>query len=167
MITGELCADCWGTGLKSIKCEPCKGDGIISQEVKFCINIPHSVDTNMIMRVKEKGHQALNGSFGDLLIKINILPDKEFKRQGLNILSTVNVSVTQAILGSTISVDTIDGKHDLQIQPGTEQGAEFIIKGLGLKDIMDGRKRGDHIVTVKISVPKNLNKQQKQALENY
>lgn len=64
----------------------------------------------MVMRVREKGHQALNGSYGDLLMTVNILPDKHYIREEYNIRSTVNVSVTQAILGCTISVDTIEGK---------------------------------------------------------
>lgn len=106
---GEVCPSCLGTGIHSVECESCKGDGILKQKVKLAIKIPKSIDDGMLLRVRERGHEALNGRAGDLILQIQLLPHKKFTRDGYDICSEVDIPVTKAILGGKIEVETIDG----------------------------------------------------------
>ena len=69
---GELCKACLGGGLESVICMDCGGDGLIDQQLSLMVKIPRSVETGMLLRVREKGHEALNGKPGDLIIKTNV-----------------------------------------------------------------------------------------------
>ena len=92
------------------------------QEFDMQLKIPKSVDDGMILRVKEKGHQALNGHFGDalFLVKVNKESLVDFKRDGYNILSEKQITLTQAIFGGECEVETINGMKKVQIMPGTQ-----------------------------------------------
>lgn len=82
--------------------------------------IPKSVDDGMLLRIREKGHEALNGVPGDLILGISIFPDKEYKREGSNILSEKKITVSQAILGGVCDVETVDGTKQIKYHPGVE-----------------------------------------------
>lgn len=93
-IPGEVCPSCLGTGIDSITCPTCKGDGIVTEETKLYVKIPKSVDNNMLLRIKEKGDQALNGNFGDLILLVKLGDHPEFQRKGFDIYSTKRITVT-------------------------------------------------------------------------
>ena len=82
---GDACKSCLGSGIASVACESCSGDGILKQKVKLGIKIPKSVDDGMLLRIKDKGHQALNGRSGDLIIQIELNPHERFTREGYDI----------------------------------------------------------------------------------
>ena len=168
-ILGYLCPKCLGTGLKSTECGTCKGQGVIDQEMNLQVNVPKSVDDGMILRVKEKGHQALNGHFGDalFLVKVDNRLSEGFTRDGYNILTEKTVTLTQAIFGGECEIETINGMKKVQIQPGTQHNQQLLIKGHGMQHLGKNEKHGDHIITLKIQIPKDLNKEQKLALEKY
>lgn len=69
---GELCKACLGGGLESVVCKDCKGDGLVDQKLSLVVKIPRSVETNMLLRVRDKGHEALNGKPGDLILKMAV-----------------------------------------------------------------------------------------------
>jgi len=125
----------------------------------------------MILRIKDKGHEALNGTSGDLLLVVKIQDDPNYRREGFNIHSVKKISITQAIFGGSVEIDTIHGKRTMQIHPGTQHSNQISIKGAGMailgKQNNAKEERGDHIVTFNIEVPKSLTKQQKTALEQY
>ena len=69
-VVGEICVQCMGTGVLSISCKTCNGDGIQQNTMTLSVTIPKSVDTGMLLRIRDKGHQAFNGEFGDLILKV-------------------------------------------------------------------------------------------------
>lgn len=180
-VLGEVCPTCLGTGVDSIDCPKCKGDGVVSEETQLLVKIPKSVDNGMLLRIKEKGDQALNGNYGDLILQVTLEEHPEFKRKGFDIYSTKKISVTQAIIGGQCEVDTIHGKKKLQIAPGTEHNHEIRIRGAGMSILGKGMQsksagsgadtdrdeKGDHIVVFKIAIPSALTKEQKAAIESY
>jgi len=91
---GEVCPSCLGTGILSVNCPKCQGDGVVNQNVKLLVNIPKSVDDGMLLRVREKGDQALNGNCGDLILQVIVDEHPEFKRKGFDIYTDKKISVT-------------------------------------------------------------------------
>ena len=126
-----MCPTCLGTGLLSVECGTCKGDGIMMKEVWLSVKIPKGVDNEMLLRVRDRGHQALNGKSGDLILRVVLKPHPLFTRDGANILSDQNISVSQAIMGGNCTVDTIHGAKQLKIMPGTAHNQQYRIRGAG------------------------------------
>lgn len=175
-----MCPRCLGTGVDSVSCPKCSGDGIVNQNMQLLVKIPKSVDDGMLLRIREKGDQALNGNCGDLILQMVLDEHPEFKRKGFDIYTEKKISVTQAIIGGNCEVDTIHGKKSVRITPGTEHNQEMRIRGAGMSILGKGSysksgsgadtdrdEKGDHIVVFKIAIPNSLTKEQKQALESY
>ena len=164
-----------------MNCTKCKGDGVVVDNTELHVKIPKSVDEGMLLRIKEKGDQALNGHFGDLILQVSLEEHPEFKRKGFDVYTEKKISVTQAIIGGQCEIDTIHGKRSIQIAPGTEHNNEIRIKGAGMSILgrgassksagsgadTDRDEKGDHVVVFKIAIPTTLTKDQKLALENY
>jgi molecular chaperone DnaJ len=85
--------------------------------------------------MSKKGNASLNGDSGDLLIKINVKPHPKFKRNGADILSERKITVTEAILGASLEVETVYGKQKLKISPGTNNGEDVVITGMGVNKL--------------------------------
>lgn len=168
---GDICPACSGTGLESVVCTQCRGDGLRDDSVSLAVKIPKSVDHGMLLRIRDKGHQALNGAFGDLILHMAVMPHPRFRREGYDIHSTKSLTVTQAIFGGECEIETIKGPRKYKILPGTQHNQQMRYKGLGMAHLGGNKNEkeqyGDHIITYEISIPKNLNEKQKQALENY
>lgn len=93
-VLGEVCSTCLGTGVDSINCPKCKGEGVVSEDTKLLVKIPKSVDNGMLLRIKEKGDQAINGNYGDLILHVILDEHPEFKRKGFDIYTYKKISVT-------------------------------------------------------------------------
>jgi molecular chaperone DnaJ len=107
------------------------------------------------------------GSPGDLYATVHVESHPDgLKREGDNIRSHFTISFVQAALGTTITVDTLEGKRDITIPAGTQPGTEFRLTGFGFPLLGSGI-RGDHVVTVKVEVPKKLSRKQKQLLREF
>jgi len=157
-----ICRDCGGEG-KEIKnpCPVCDGEGRENKNSRIEVNIPQGVHDGTQLRLSGKGEAGYQGaSPGDLYIVIRIKEHEIFERKGNNILCSVPISITQAILGAEIEVPTIGGKVDLDIPKGTQSHTLFKMKGKGLPDLHSARK-GDEYVKVIVETPKNLTKKQK------
>lgn len=83
------------------------------------MTIPKGVDNGVNLRMVKKGHQSLKGEDGDLFIKVNVKPHSYFKREGVNILTEKFITITQAVLGGNIKIETINGMMDYKLKPGT------------------------------------------------
>lgn len=129
------------------------------------MKIPKGVDSGLNLRMAKKGNAALQGDFGDLLIKVKVSNHPYFKREGYDIITEKKITVTQAILGKTIKVETIEGPLDLKVNPGEER---IVLKGMGINKLPPNQnEKGDQIVLIKVTFPKNLSEKQRQALEAY
>ncbi|MDD5121471.1 MAG: molecular chaperone DnaJ [Patescibacteria group bacterium] len=160
------CPECRGEGkLTSKKCVQCKGEGRYQQYQNIKVKIPAGVNDGGVIRLAGYGEAgAKSATAGDLYIHLHIRPDKYFKREGYNLYSQEQISISQAVLGGKINVRTIDGEVVLKIPAGTYSGQEFKLSGKGVP-FLKGHGRGDQIVEVEIKVPKNLNKKQKDLFE--
>lgn len=129
------------------------------------VRIPAGVDDGQRIRVKGKGQPGRNGGpSGDLFVECRVVPHKVFGREGANLLVKVPVSFTEAVLGATVSVPTLEGGDvSLRLKPGTQSGSRHRVKGQG---VGAAGRRGDLIVTVEVDVPTDLTKEEEKALHD-
>jgi molecular chaperone DnaJ len=161
------CPACLGRGqIPTQPCPTCRGTGEVRVKRKVLINVPPGVDTSSKIRLKGQGGKgAQNGPPGDLIITFNVLPDKFYRRDGLDVIATVPLNIAQATLGTKISVRTLDGrKVAIRIPPGTASGKRFRVRGQG---IQKGDKKGDLIVEVAIQVPEKLSEEQERMMKEF
>jgi len=161
------CPVCLGRGqVPTEPCPTCHGSGEVRARKKVLINVPPGVDTGSKIRLKGQGGKGTrDGPPGDLIITFNVLPDKFYKRDGLDVIATVPLNIAQATLGTKISVRTLDGKKvAIKIPPGTPSGKRFRVRGQG---IQKGEKKGDLIVEVSIQVPEKLSEEQERMMKEF
>jgi curved DNA-binding protein len=125
------------------------------------IKVPPGVKDGSRVRIKGKGDQGTNGQNGDLYIITSIHPHPYFRRDGLDVLVDVPISLYEALLGTKVEVPTLDGPVTLTIPPGTSSGSKMRIKGRGIER---GKEKGDEHVVIKIIVPKDLDASDKEAI---
>ena len=164
--TQKTCHTCRGEGKTYDQaCTQCRGEGVMRQAVQHKIKIPAGVDDGQGIRLQGKGEAGRDGAQdGDLYILIRVRDDKRFQRDGIDIISTADISFAEAALGATIEIANVDGKSMLKIPAGIQSGAKIKIRGKGVPHIR-GTGRGDHIVQVNIETPKHLSKKEKQLYE--
>ena len=166
MQTQTTCPQCSGRG-KIIKtpCNTCKGKGKVRRNNKVKVKIPAGVDQGQSVRVRGEGSVGSNGGpNGDLLVEILIKRHPIFEREYMDVLCEVPISFTQAALGATIQVPTLDGKVSYEIPEGTQTGREFVIRDKGIPEVNNPRRRGDHRFTVVVETPTKLTREQKELL---
>ena len=168
MQSTTACPKCGGTG-KIIKdpCNTCRGKGKVRRSTKVRVQIPAGVDDGQSVRVRGEGCTGSNGGpSGDLLVEVSIRNHPFFQRDGANVLCELPITFTQAVLGAELEIPTIDGKVKYDLPEGTQSGTTFRLKGKGIPEL-NGRGRGDQYVTVYIETPRNLNREQKEALKKF
>lgn len=104
--------------------------------------------------------------FGDYDVVLEVIPDKRFSREGYNIISEEEISFPQASMGTTLDVETIDGKVKLRVPAGTQPNTVIRLRGRGVKHVR-GSGKGDHYVRIKVIVPQNLSSRQRKLLEEF
>lgn len=164
----STCPQCHGTGqVITNPCKNCRGTGQIPKKRVITIKIPRGVHEGQGIRVAGEGEPGHHGGpRGDLYCYVRIKRHEFLHRDGNDLIAVVPISFTQAALGDTIEVPSLDGKKHLKIPAGTQYGAIFRIKGQGMPDIRSGRK-GDQLVQVTIETPVKLNAKQKELLEQF
>src|SRR3954468_18682977 len=161
------CPVCLGKGqVPTEPCPTCHGSGEVRDRRNGLVKDPTGVDTGSKIRLKGQGGKgSANGPPGDLVITFNVLPDKFYRRDGLDVIATVPLNIAQATLGTKISVRTLDGKKvAIRIPPGTPSGKRFRVRGQG---IQKGETKGDLIVEVSIAVPEKLSEEQERMMKEF
>ena len=162
------CSRCGGRG-KIIKepCKDCRGSGMVRRRRKIQASVPAGIDNGQTISIRGQGHAGKNGGpAGDLLVTITVRPHELFRREGTSVLCEAPITFPQAVLGAELEIPTIDGKVKYDIPEGTQSGTTFRLKGKGIP-ALNGRGRGDQYVTVYIETPRNLNREQKEALKKF
>ncbi len=162
------CPDCNGTGkIITKKCDACGGKGRIRRTKDVEVTIPAGIDTGMTLRMAGYGEAGSNGGgSGDLYISFTVTPHKNFIREGSDIILNVPISFSQAALGDSIEVPTIDSPVMLKIPAGTQSETKFRLRGKGTKNPKtNSLSRGDQYVIVHVQTPTNLNSEEKELLE--
>jgi molecular chaperone DnaJ len=161
------CPMCLGRGqIPSERCPKCAGSGEVRTRKKVLITVPAGSDTGTRIRLKGQGGRGTaGGPPGDLIINLQVQPDRFYKREGLDLVATVPINIAQATLGSKISVKTLEGKRvAIRIPTGTASGRRFRVRGQGIEK--EG-KRGDLIIEVAISVPEKLSEEQERMMREF
>ena len=162
------CRKCGGTGrIIHQPCPVCRGSGAVRKHKTIKVNIPAGIDHGQTISLRGQGNAGTNGGpAGDLLITVMVQPHELFRRDGVDVFCEAPITFTQAVLGAELEIPTIDGKVKYSIPEGTQTGTVFRLKGKGIP-VLNGRGRGDQYVTVTIETPRNLNKEQKEALRKF
>lgn len=165
----QECPDCHGTGkIIKEKCPDCSGSGFIRKRKKIAVNIPAGIDNGQSIRIRGKGEPGINGGpRGDLMVSVTVSRHPKFQRRDFDIISTEEISFTQAALGATIKIDTIDGPYEYQIKPGTQTDTRVKLAKKGVPTIRNKNVRGDHYVTFVVKVPERMTEAQKKALRAF
>jgi molecular chaperone DnaJ len=150
----RTCDRCGGEGrVIASPCEACGGEGRVERERQLDVDIPAGVDTGSRLRLRGEGeHGRRGGPGGDLYVDLLVDRHPRFERQGSHVLSEVEISYPQAVLGTSLEVETLHGAVALDVPPGTAHGAHFRIPRKGIPEL-NGRGRGDHVVVVRLLVP--------------
>ena len=166
--TTTTCPKCRGTGqIIHQPCKSCGGAGSVRRQKKLMVTIPAGIDDGQAVSLRGQGGAGRNGGpAGDLLIAVNVTPHPLFRREGTSVFLEQPVSFAQAALGAELEIPTIDGNVKYTMPEGTQTGTTFRLRGKGIPSL-NGRGRGDQYVTVKVQVPTNLNKEQKDALREF
>ncbi len=164
----STCPQCKGAGkVISSPCAGCKGSGRVPRKRTVSIKIPAGVHEGQGIRVAGEGEPGQGGGpNGDLYCYVKVTAHDFLQRDGSDLVAIVPISFTQATLGATIDVPSLDGTQRLKIPAGTQYGNVFRIKGQGLPDIRSKRV-GDQLVQVTIETPAKLNAQQEEILREF
>ncbi len=165
----QTCPQCAGSGEQiTDPCTSCGGQGKKQASKRLSVTIPKGVDDGTRIRLSGKGEAGSRGaSNGDLYLFINVESHELFKRSEVNLFFEFPISFTDAALGTTIEIPTIDGgKAKIKIPDGTQSGKQFRLKGKGMPFMRRG-DYGDLYVQVNTEVPVSLNKEQKELLEKF
>jgi molecular chaperone DnaJ len=166
MQVETVCPTCRGEGkIYSQKCSECGGQGLSREAVKLKVKIPAGINTGESIRLTGQGDAgSKGGASGDLFLHISVNPHKKFSRAEYDIKIKEIVSIKQAILGDSISVETVDGPLKLKIPAGTQSGTVFRLREKGVPHLHN-RQRGDELVEIIVNIPKNLNKKDAKLIE--
>ncbi|CAN5764699.1 molecular chaperone DnaJ [soil metagenome] len=165
-MTSAACSTCNGEGVRiSEPCPRCRGKGRVTHARRISVSVPPGIDESATLRLSGQGEASANGGPpGNLFVKARIKPHPYFTRQGKTIALQVGVNIAQAILGDEIELQTIDGPVAFKLPAATQSAQQFRLKGKGVPDIR-GSDRGDQIVTIHVIIPKELNQEQRQLIE--
>lgn len=145
-----------------------RGQPQTRQRKSVTVDVPAGIDNNVQMRLAGKGGEGVEGMpAGDLFVRMQVMEDPYFKRDGIHIHTDMPISVTQAVLGSTVDVLTLDGMVKMKVPQGTQPNTTLLMRGKGVKDIQRRNVRGNQYVTLKVKIPTNLSERQQELLEEF
>jgi molecular chaperone DnaJ len=150
----RTCPQCGGEG-RSITdpCKTCRGEGLVERQRNIQVTIPAGVDNGVRLRLNGEGeHGRRGGPPGDLYVVLSVEPHERFQREGPDVRAELPLSYAQAVLGTSLEVDTLHGAVSLDIPAGTPHGKQFRLRGKGIERL-DGSGRGDHVAAVHLRVP--------------
>src|SRR5581483_5324459 len=164
-VRTQTCPACTGSGRRiETPCTVCHGSSRVVEERTLAVDIPAGIHHGQRIRLSGEGHAGtLGGRSGDVYVLVHVRPDPRFVREGNDIFATLDLTITQAALGATATIPTLDGEHEVTLTPGTQPGEIIVLRGRGMP-VLQGFGRGDHRVLVNVSVPRKLNDEQRRLL---
>ncbi|HEX6602063.1 MAG TPA: molecular chaperone DnaJ [Solirubrobacterales bacterium] len=166
MVRSAPCDVCGGAGkIPQTPCETCGGSGRTRQSRTSAIEVPAGIEDGQRMRISGAGHAGEAGApGGDLYVEVRVAEDERFERDGGDLISSVSIPATEAMLGTSVTVPTLEGEEEIEVEPGTQPGAEKVLKGAG-HPRLNGSRRGSQRVIVEVFVPTNLSEEQRELAE--
>jgi molecular chaperone DnaJ len=162
------CHRCGGQGrIITNPCQLCNGTGRTKVTNKVLVKVPAGVDTGVRLRVPDQGESGYRGGPpGDLYVRLHVDPHEFFEREGDHLYCRIPISMVQAAVGDSIEIQTLDSTQSVKIPAGTQSGDVIRLKGEGVVSLR-GSGRGDLFITIQVKTPVNLNKRQKEILEEF
>jgi molecular chaperone DnaJ len=166
LVRTRACDVCGGEGkVATTPCSECGGQGTRAKRRTLDVDIPAGIDDGQRIRLGGRGHAGERGGPpGDLYVLVAVTEDDRFVRDGDHLVSVVDVPAPLAALGTTVSVPTLDGDEEIDIDPGTQPGTVVTLRGLGMPQIGRSR-RGDQQVVLNVVIPRNLDSRQVELLD--
>ncbi len=167
-VRRQTCPRCGGAGrVIEHPCGECEGAGRVVEEKTLEVDVPPGIHDGQQIRVSGEGHAgALGGRAGDLYVLVRIRSDPRFVREGNDLFTTVDLTMTQAALGAKVQVPTLGGDVELEFEPGTQPGDVRVLRGRGMP-VLQGFGRGDQRVLVNVQVPRRLTEEQRTLLQDF
>lgn len=164
----QACPHCGGSGTRiDAPCPDCRGQGRRETERTLKVKIPAGVDTGDRIRLSGEGEAGSHGApAGDLYIDVQVRPHKIFERDGDDLYCEVPIRISQAALGASITVPTLDGVAEIKVPAETQSGKMFRLRGKGVQSVRS-RSPGDLICRVVVETPVNLTSVQRELLEKF
>lgn len=165
VMTSYTCPTCHGSGERiAAPCRECSGDGRIQRADDVPISVPPGVDDGVQLRISGRGEAGRRGAgTGDLFVAIRVAPHERFRRQGDDLVTTLQVTMTQAVLGASRDIETFDGPSTISIPAGTQPGRVMRIKGRGVPHLARAG-RGDLLVEIGVTIPTQLGEEESKLL---
>lgn len=166
VVRQQVCMDCSGAGKIVIdKCTTCRGHGRVEGSHALEVDVPAGIHDGQRIRLSGRGHVGDGGQRpGDLFVHVHVADDESFVRQGDDLITRVDISMVRATLGGPVTVPTLDGDLDLELEPGTQPGTVRVLAGRGMP-ILRGHARGDQHVVVNVRVPRRIDDESRRLLE--
>jgi len=167
-VRTQPCPTCGGSGRQiETPCTVCRGAGRVFERRTVEVDIPAGIHDGQRIRLSGEGHAGGAGArAGDIYVLVHVQRDPRFVREGNDIYSTVELTATQAALGATLTIPTLEGEYELELEPGTQPGETKLLRGRGMP-VLQGFGRGDQHVFVNVLVPRHLNDEQRRLLEEF
>ncbi len=167
-VRAQPCPQCRGRGVVvEHPCPQCEGAGRVLEQRELSVEVPAGIHDGQRIRLSGEGHAGPGGGrSGDVYVLVRVKPDPRFVREGNDIFSQVDLTIVEAALGVTKTVDTLDGQVELELPPGTQPGEVKVLRGKGMP-VLQGFGHGDQRVLVNVSVPRRLNEEQRRLLEEF
>ena len=168
LVRSSACPTCGGRGeIVEHPCKECGGNGQQLETRTLDVDIPPGIHDGQRIRISGEGHVGpLGARAGDIYVLVRVRPDPRFAREGNDLFSTVDLTMTQAALGAHVKVPTIDGDVDLDFDAGTQPGEIRVLKGKGMP-VLQGFGRGDHRVLVNVVIPRRLDDEATRLLREF
>jgi molecular chaperone DnaJ len=167
-VRTQACPDCGGSGqVVRTPCPECGGNGRVTERRTLDVTIPAGIHDGQQIRLSGEGHAGMpGGRAGDVYVRIHVRPDPRFVRDGNDIISAIDLTMAQAALGVRVTVPTLDGGQELELQAGTQPGEIKVLRGMGMP-VLQGFGRGDHRILVNVAIPHRLTDEQRRLLEDF
>jgi molecular chaperone DnaJ len=167
-VRTQSCPTCAGRGrVTPTPCPQCDGDGRVTQERSLEVEIPAGIHDGQRIRLSGEGHAGGQGAHaGDLYVLVRVRPDERLVRDGNDVISSVSLTMSEAALGTTVTVPGLDGELEIEFEPGTQPGTVRVLKSKGMP-VLQGYGRGDHRVLVNVAVPRHLSDEQRRLLQEF
>jgi molecular chaperone DnaJ len=167
-VRSQTCPACGGLGqVVEDPCLDCEGSGRTVEERELDVQVPAGIHDGQQIRISGEGHAGeLGGRAGDVYVQVHVKPDPRFVREGNDIFCAVDLTMTDAALGTRVKVPTLDGEVELELEPGTQPGTLRVLRGRGMP-VLQGFGRGDQRVLVNVQVPRRLTEEQRRLLEDF
>ena len=167
-VRAQACPECGGRGvIIEHPCVDCEGAGRTIEPRELSVDVPAGIHDGQRIRVSGEGHAGtLGGRSGDVYVLVHVKPDARFVREGNDIYSQVDLTIVQAALGASLSVETLEGPVELELPAGIQPGEVRVLKSKGMP-VLQGFGRGDHRVLVNVNVPRHLTDEQRRLLEEF